>query len=172
MSSAAGVRLLMDFGADAAGRVDFQQQRMPQRAVDDVNFADAPIERLQARFDFGNHARPVMVPSAISARASTADSEWMIVQGSSLSADAVDVGKEDQLFGAERLRDGHRGGIGVDVVTLAVGTFAHRRDHRDLVGIGQAFDDIAIDPRDVADGARDRRHLRRASFSPNRTLVV
>ena len=38
-------------------RVNFQQQRMPHAAVDDVDLADALVEHFQAGLDLGDHAR-------------------------------------------------------------------------------------------------------------------
>src|SRR5262245_55471032 len=45
------------FGADTAVGVDFQQERVAEAAVDDVDFANAFVECFQAAFDFGDHAR-------------------------------------------------------------------------------------------------------------------
>ena len=48
---------LTDFRADAAGRKDFEQQRVTKTAIDDVDLPDATTERFETGFDFGNHAR-------------------------------------------------------------------------------------------------------------------
>ena len=45
-----------DFCSDAPGSVDLQQERVPQAAVDNVDFADARGERFEAGLDLGDHA--------------------------------------------------------------------------------------------------------------------
>ena len=78
------VELLMNFGSNTARGEDFQQQRVTKSAIDDVNLSHATAERFQAGFHFGNHSR-VNHAIAINCRASTEESEWMIVSGSFLS---------------------------------------------------------------------------------------
>ena len=46
----------MNFGADTAGGKDFQQQRMSNGTVDNVNLPHTSAERFQAGFDFWNHS--------------------------------------------------------------------------------------------------------------------
>ena len=66
---------------------------------------------------------------------------------------AGDVGEEDRLVGAERRRDLAGGGVGVDVVGVALAVGARRGDHRDVV-LGDVVEDVDVDPLDLADEAR------------------
>ena len=118
-TSAVSLFVADHFGADAFVGVNFQEERVAELAVDDVNFADAFVEDCQAAFDFGNHA--AFDGAGLNHLAGLPGGERMDegVGIVFLLADAVDVAQENQLFGAERCGDGGGGGVGVDVQLFA-----------------------------------------------------
>ena len=65
----------------------------------------------------------------------------------------LDVGEVDELLRTERLGDRPGDRVGVDVVRLAVGIGADRRDDRDELVVEQADQDGRVDRLDVADEA-------------------
>ncbi len=74
-SYAGSLGVLDDFGAHAFVRVDFQQQRVPHAAVDDVDLADALAERFQASLRPWGSCPFRSTPSRIISRAWLAVSE-------------------------------------------------------------------------------------------------
>ena len=58
-------------------------------------------------------------------------------------ADAVDVGQQDELAGAEAGGDAGRGVVGVDVAHDAVGVAGERRDDRDLAADEDRVEQVA-----------------------------
>ncbi len=82
-----------------------------------------------------------------------------------VTTNAIDVRQKNQLFRPERLSNGHRRGIGIDVEMLPHRPLAHRRDHGDLVGVRQPFNHIAIDPGHMSDSTEVLAVGRRQFFS-------
>ena len=70
-----------------------------------------------------------------------------------VAVEALDVGEHEQLLGAQR--DGQRGGggVGVDVVDLAVLVGGDAGDHRDPAGLDQVEHGLGPDLGDLADQA-------------------
>src|SRR5207249_2426260 len=90
-----------DFGADATVGVDFQKQRVPQPAVDDVRLADAAAEAVQAGLHLGDHAGVDhaaldQLPAAPGIDA--ADQRRLIA---AVTEDAGRVGQQHELLGPE-----------------------------------------------------------------------
>ena len=66
-------------------------------------------------------------------------------------ADAVDVGQQDELAGAEPGRDPGRDVVGVDVADDAVLVAGERRDDRHLAADEDRVEEVAPEPDDVGD---------------------
>ena len=66
-------------------------------------------------------------------------------------ADAVDVGQQDELAGAEPGRDPGRRVVGVDVADDAVLVAGERRDDRHLAADEDRVEEVAAQPDDVGD---------------------
>ena len=71
-------------------------------------------------------------------------------------ADAVDVGQQDELAGAEAGRDAGRDVVGVDVADDAVLVAGERRDDRHLAADEDRVEQVAPQPDDVGDEAELR----------------
>jgi hypothetical protein len=130
---------------------------MPQPAVNDVNLADAPGERLEAALDLGDHPggdRAVGHQPAGLAGGERMNQAFRVVD---VPQDAGDVGEDDELVGPHRRGDRGGRGIGIDVELVAVGAEGHRGNHRHLPGVGQVVDRQPIDPGHLADVAEVER---------------
>ena len=75
------------------------------------------------------------------------NARWVVLD----APHTVDIADENEFFSAECFRDGHRRCVGVDVVFLPRIIDAHGWDDRDLAGVGQAFDGLAVDAGDLSD---------------------
>ena len=71
-------------------------------------------------------------------------------------ADAVDVGHQDELAGAEPGRDPGRGVVGVDVADDALLVAGERRDDRHLAADEDRVEEVAAQPDDVGDEPHPR----------------
>src|SRR5215472_12315770 len=139
-----------DFGADTLAGEDLEQHGVAQPAVDDVRLLDAVVERLEAALDLGDHALGDDAAGDELARA-------LVVEGrhhaAGLVMDAVDVGQQDELLGAQRFGDLAGDQVGVDVEGLAAVADADWRDDRDDGAAIERLEDHGIDRRDLADHA-------------------
>ena len=70
-----------------------------------------------------------------------------------VAVEALDVGEHQQLLGAQRHREGGRGGVGVDVVHDAVLVGRDAGDDRDAAGLDQVEHRLGPDLGDLADQA-------------------
>lgn len=126
---------------------------MSEAPVDDVNFSDAAVEGGEAGFDFGDHAG---VDDALLNEFSGFIGGEGVDNGVGIfliAADAVDIADEDEFFSAESFGNGHRGGIGIDIVFLSLIIEGHGGDDGDLFGVGEVIDDLVIDLGHIADEA-------------------
>ena len=73
--------------------------------------------------------------------------------GRPVGVQALDVGEDDELLGAERDRERRGRGVGVDVVDLAVGAAGDAGHDRDAAVGEQPLHDAGVDRDDVADQA-------------------
>src|SRR5678816_4336064 len=150
-------------------RKNFQQDGVFHTAVDDVRFLDAALERIDATFDFGNHARPddpVLNHLAHLIFFERAEQAAFFV------LNALHIGHQNQFFGMQRLGNFARHEIGIDVVSFSISTDADRRNDRDKLVLIQGFDHQRIDPDDLTDHADidDLRRLAVARFHGNAHL--
>ena len=86
-------------------------------------------------------------------------------------ADAVDVGHQDELAGAEAGRDPGRDVVGVDVADDPVLVAGERRDHRHLAADEERVEEVAPQPDDAwrrARGPGSRSAISRPPSTPDR----
>src|SRR5215207_7015382 len=115
-----------DLRPDPRFRVDLQQQRVRDAAVDDVGFVHAALERGDAGFDFRQHAGgdDAGLDHVVDlGGGEVADAAFGVFR---VRADAVGVGDDDEFFRAHGGGDGAGGGVGVDV-QLPAGVVARDR---------------------------------------------
>src|SRR5437870_11103889 len=98
-----------DLGADAFVGEDFEEERMPEPAVDQVRFADAGAEAVEARLHLGDHAAvddagldELVAPHGVQTRHQGC---WVRAVGQ----DSGRVAQKDELFGLQTGSDGGRG---------------------------------------------------------------
>ncbi len=145
-----------------------EQQRVLDAAVDDVRTRDAVPDRVERRSDLGQHPAvdgPVGEQRVDLARREAGQQRAVLVEH------ADRVGHQHQLLGLERLGELAGDQVGIDVVGLAVGANADRRDDGDEVSRVQELDDFRIDALDFAHeadvdefacrGLRPEQHLAR-----------
>src|SRR5262249_9172381 len=134
------LRTEYDLGADAAVGVNFEQQRMPDAAVDHVRLANAGPQAVQARLHLGDHAGVDDAPRdqvAAAGVVEVAQQRRLVV---TVLQDAGDVAQEHELLGLQVFGHGGGGGVGVDVQPAAVGPDGQRGDHRHDAGRAQVAD--------------------------------
>src|ERR1700712_800332 len=126
---------------------DFQQHCIGNPAVDDVRGGHAALYRFQCTADLGKHPA---VDGAIG------DQRVDLLGGQAgqylafLVHQPGDVGQQHQLFGLQCFSNLACDQVGVDVVGLAVGTHANRRDDWNEVAFDQHVQQIGIDTDDFA----------------------
>src|SRR5262245_45242729 len=100
-----------DFRADAAVGVDFEEERVPESAVDHVRLLDAGPEAVQARLDLRDHARvdDAAGDQVTAAGGVEAGDERALI--AAVAQDAGRVGEEDEFLDLEV--GGHRRSRGV-----------------------------------------------------------
>src|SRR5579871_3786405 len=134
-------------------RVDFEQQRMAQAAVDHVRLADPGAEAVQAGLDLGNHA---FVNDAAGDQLPTAGGIQAADEGTLVAAvheDAGRVGEEHQFFSAQLPGHGGGGRVGVDVEPAAVGVKRQRGDDGNDAGGTKGLNQVSVDAAHAADPA-------------------
>ncbi len=129
-------------------------------AVEDVGARHAPAHGGQARLHLGDHAaRQARQQGRQVVGADLADD---VLGRGPVGVQPLDVGEHDELLGADRDGEGCRGGVGVDVVELAVGAAGDGGDDRHLAVVEQRPHDRRPHLDDLADQSDvDRLHRRR-----------
>src|SRR5207244_3066674 len=137
-----------DFGSDTFAGEELEQDRVRLAAVDDVRLRGPALQRPERGFDLGEHAAvdDALPHESLGVLARERADELAVAV-----ADALDVGQVDQLLGAERGGDLTGDQVGVDVVRLAGGADADRRDHRHAAALLQHPDRVDVDRLDLAD---------------------
>ena len=128
---------------------------MLDAAVDDVRGLHPAVDRVDRVADLGDHAAgdgAVGDQRVDLARRQPGQELPRLVEH------ARGVGHEDDLLGLQHAGDLAGGDVGVDVVGVARGVGAERRDHRDEVAGVEHLDDLGVDAGDLADLA-DVEHL-------------
>src|SRR3984957_1898004 len=104
---------------------EFDQHRMRDLAVQDHDAFDAPLKRIDAGLDLGNHAAG---DRAVGDQATNVVDAQFLDETLVLVEHARNVGEKQEPLGSERASDGAGESIGVDVVGLAVGALSDRRE--------------------------------------------
>src|SRR4029453_14486779 len=135
-----------DFRSDAFAGEELEQDRVLLTAVDDVSLAGSALQGAERGLDLGQHAA---VDHAFLYKAL----RLLPGQGADEAAveveDPLDVGKVDQLLGAQSRRDVACDEIRVDVVRFRAAADPDRRDDRDHAIVRQELDGVGVDPPDV-----------------------
>src|SRR4030095_10353444 len=132
-----------DFRSDAFAGEELEQDRVLLTAVDDVSLASSALQGAERGLDLGQHAA---VDHAFLYKAL----RLLPGQGADEAAveveDPLDVGKVDQLLGAQSRRDVARDEIRVDVVRLPAAADPDRRDDRDHATVRRELDGVGVAP--------------------------
>ena len=126
---------------------------MGDAPVEQVGPADAVAQRRDAGPDLRDHAlgqRSVRQHGGQVRGGDLGDQGVLVVE---VAVEARDVGEVDELLRPKGLGDGPGHGVGVDVVGLALLVDADGGDDRDELLGDLAFEDVRVDPADVADEA-------------------
>ncbi len=123
----------VDEGADAAFGEHLEQAGVGLAAVEDDGALDAAAHRVEAVFDFRDHAAG---DGAIGDGAACLGQGEIRDQGFVGIEHAGHVGQHQEAFGIERAGDGAGDGIGVYVVGVSVGAEADWRDNGNEPGAG------------------------------------
>ena len=108
---------------------------------------------------------PAMTPASMSVSASA---DGQRVEPAAVGvADAVDVGQQDELAGAEPGRDARGRVVGVDVADDPVLVAGERRDDRHLAADEDRVEEVAAEADDVGDEPERRRRAPRSSRPPS-----
>src|SRR3984893_9697047 len=135
-------------GADARLGKYLQQDRVARTPVEHVCLAHAPFERCDAALHLRDHSVAYRAPRDQPLRLGGGESRNELAV---LALYALDVGEQDELFGAERGGDVAGGDVGVDVVSQAIAANADRRDHRNEARGFERAQDLRIYFGDFAD---------------------
>jgi hypothetical protein len=122
-----------------------------QPPVEHVRRRDTAPDRRQAGLHLGDHARGQGREQLLQVvGVELADH---LVRGRPVEVEALHVGEHDQLGGAQRDRQGRRGGVGVDVVDRALGAARDAGDDGDAPVRQQRVDHRRVDLDDLPDEA-------------------
>src|SRR3984957_12640089 len=130
---------------------EFDQHRMGNLAVKDHDAFDAPLQRVNAGLDLGDHAagdRAVGDESANVVDPQFLDEPVVFIEN------ARNIGEEQEALSFKRAGDGASESVGVDVVGLAVGPLRDRREDRDELAAKNLFEHGRIHLVGLADKAK------------------
>lgn len=134
-------------------REQFQENGMQYATIDDMRFFNAAPQRAQTGADFGDHAaqRDALIDHLSRFGGSKGRDERCGIVF--FTEDAGGIGKQNQPFGAQRMRDLSSGDIGVDVISKPIVTQPERRDNGNETALLQGVEYAGVDIFDFADKA-------------------
>src|SRR5699024_468465 len=143
-----GVVVGQHHGADATHGEQLEEHRVGDAAVDDVSGTDSPAHGVEAGLHLRNHARIKPRQNGVKFGGDDLGHQRALV--GPVGVQTLDVGEHEQTLCTDGGGQCAGGGVGVDVVDLAVGTGGDRGDHRDATGVDKIHERSGVDVDDVA----------------------